>query len=144
MQVRKRHLQLHKKLPWTYLTWKRNQCSLSKDNWSKSQIYQGSTVRKLPLVESWEATNPTKTQSQASTSLLAFSWKKVYLIPWTINGSLLHPPILKPSTLPPKLSKTGQITPTSGFRRRVCYSNTILSFSFLFISTKSLKIYRKS
>ena len=61
--------------------------------------------------------------------------EKVYLIPWTISGSLLHPP---------KLSKTGQITPSGGFGWRFCYSNTILSFSFLFISTKSLKNHSKS
>ena len=64
--------------------------------------------------------------------------EKVYLTPWTISGSLLHPPTLKPSTLPPKLSKTGQITPQA-VSDGGCYSNTILSFSFLFISTKSLK-----
>ena len=44
----------------------------------------------------------------------------------------------------PKLSKTGQITPSGGFGWRFCYSNTILSFSFLFISTKSLKNHSKS
>ena len=51
---------------------------------------------------------------------------------------------LKPSTLPPKLSKTGQITPLVGFGRRFCYSNMVLSLSFLFISTKSLKNHSKS
>jgi len=66
--------------------------------------------------------------------------EKVYLTPWTISGSLLHPPTLKPSTLPPKQSKTGQITSSGGFGRRFCYSNTILSLSFFLFSLNLWKI----
>ena len=40
--------------------------------------------------------------------------KKIYVIPPTIHGGLLHhphPQTIKPDILRPELSKTGQITP---------------------------------
>jgi hypothetical protein len=61
------------------------------------------------------------------------------------------PQTMKRSNLPPELCKTGQITPSSGFGRWFCYSNSgfatvtaILSFPFLFISSESLKNHNKS
>jgi hypothetical protein len=64
--------------------------------------------------------------------------------------SNLHPTI-KPSVLHPELFKTVQITPWSGFGRRICYNNNdfatvtvVLTFLFLFISVESLKNHSKS
>jgi hypothetical protein len=63
---------------------------------------------------------------------------------------------MKRSTLHPKLSKTGQITPgdsettdcysNSGLVQclRICYSTGGFAFSFLFISAESLKNHSKS
>jgi hypothetical protein len=56
---------------------------------------------------------------------------------------------MKRSNLPPELCKTGQITPRAvldgGFAtvKTVCYSNSILPFSF-FISSEFLKNHSKS
>jgi hypothetical protein len=57
---------------------------------------------------------------------------------------------MKRFIVPLELCKTGQITASSGFGR-VCYSNNcfarviaVLSFSFLFISSESLKNHSKS
>jgi hypothetical protein len=58
---------------------------------------------------------------------------------------------MKRSNLPPELCKTGQITLSSGFGRWFYYSNSgfatitaVLSFSFLFILSESLKNHSKS
>jgi hypothetical protein len=53
--------------------------------------------------------------------------------------------------LPSELCKTGQITPSGGFGPWFCYNvsgfatvTAVLSFSFLFISSESLKNHSKS
>jgi hypothetical protein len=76
---------------------------------------------------------------------------KSLLHPPTMGSGLLYPQTKKRSNLPPELCKTGQITPSSGFRRWFCYSingfaivTAVLSFSFLFISSESLKNHSKS
>jgi hypothetical protein len=58
---------------------------------------------------------------------------------------------MKWSNLPPELCRIGQITPSGGFGWWFCYSvscfatvTAVLSFSFLFISSESLKNHSKS
>ena len=83
--------------------------------------------------------------------------EKVYLTSPFIHG-LLHPPTMKPSVLPPELSKTVYFTPwvvfSGGFatvttdllqQRCVCYSAGGFKFSFfLFIFGEFLKNHSKS
>ena len=54
----------------------------------------------------------------------------VYVTTSTIYGGLLHLMNYKIGFLPPKLSKTGQITPSSGFRWWFCYSDGGFVFFF--------------
>jgi hypothetical protein len=56
---------------------------------------------------------------------------KSLLDPLTIGGCLLYPQTMKRSNLSSELCKTGQITPSSGFGRWFCYSNSCFVF-FLF------------
>ena len=75
--------------------------------------------------------------------------EKVYLT-LTFFG-LLHPPTMKPSVLPPELSKTSYFTPdgffsNSGFATVTvgCYSAGGFEFPFLFIFGEFLKNHSKS
>jgi hypothetical protein len=51
---------------------------------------------------------------------------------------------MKRSNLPPELCKTGQITPRAALDSGFVTVTAVLSFSFLFISSESLKNHSKS
>ena len=64
-------------------------------------------------------------------------WKKSTSLPELWGGVYFTTRIMKQSNLPPELSKTVQIIPSSDFLWRVCYSNNgfvtvtvVLTFSF--------------
>jgi hypothetical protein len=84
-------------------------------------------------------------------------YRKKFTSPLNYGGGLLN--LLNYETVysTPKLFKTGQITPQAVLKRRICYryngigtgtascySATVLPFSFLFISVKSLKNHSNS
>ena len=67
--------------------------------------------------------------------------KSPHFIPQLLRKSTFLPWTLKPGKPPPWTFKTVCFTSLTGYKR---FSKTVLSFSFLFISAKTLKNHNKS